>query len=490
MGLNVKAIIKVLGILTLIEGMFMLPVITAALVFNEWTAAGAFFTTCLICVCVGFVILTQLKFDKIALRSREGYFIAFLSWVYCSVVGAVPMYFCGEEFSFVSCLFESVAGFSTPGCCVLDMGIVPKSMLMWRAICHWLGGMGILVLLISIFPLWGINNQSLATAETPGNHTQKIEASSSDTGKFLYLAYLLLSAIEFILLTAGPMDWFNALLTTCSSISTAGLMITPESAWMYELPYVRLIVMIFTVLSSMNFIVYFLILKGRWKEALKNFESRLYLCIIGAATLIIALSLRLTNTYSSMWQAIKDSLCQVVSFISTSGYFVCDYTHWPTFTTTFLILLLFVGGCSFSTSGSLKVIRVAVLSKLIKRGFIQQIHPNMVRAVVLDGHPVSARMASAITMHTMLFFGVFAIGCLLLSFNNLDMETTVTTSIGMLANTGVSLGIPGNTGYFGMFNDFSQIVMSLLMIAGRLEMYAMVIVFARSFWKPDRAVAL
>ena len=206
--------------------------------------------------------------------------------------------------------------------------------------------------------------------------------------------------------------------------------------------------------------------------------------------LIIALSLRLTHTYSSMWQEIKDSLCQGVSFISTSGYFVCDYTHWPTFTTTFLILLLFVGGCSFSTSGSLKVIRVAVLSKLIKRGFIQQIHPNMVRAVVLDGHPVSARMASAITMHTMLFFGVFAIGCVLLSFNNLDMETTITTSIGMLANTGVSLGIPGNTGYFGMFNDFSQIVMSLLMIAGRLEMYAMVIVFARSFWKPDRAVAL
>ena len=490
MGLSFKSMIKIIGILTLIEGVFMLPVVFTAIHFEEWQASRAFAVTAVCCMVFGLLAVTRIRSEKLAMRAREGYFIAFLSWLYCSLLGAVPMYFCGSRFSFISCFFESVAGFSTTGCSVLDLDIVPMSMLLWRAMCHWLGGMGILILLISIFPLWGINNQSLATAETPGTHAKKIEATYSDTGKFLYLAYLILSVVEFALLWAGPMDWFNALLTTCSSISTAGLMILPESAWMYELPYVMAIVTVFTILSSISFIVYFLMLKGKWKEALKNYETKIFFFIIAVSTILIAVSLTVSGTYSSVWRAVRDSFLQVVSFISTSGYFVCDYTAWPSFASTILVLLLFIGGCSFSTSGSLKVIRVTVLFKLIKRGLLQQIHPNMVRAVMMDGKPVPARIASSITTHTMLFFGIFAMGCILLSFNDLDMETTITTSIGMLANTGVALGMPGGHGYFGMFNEFSQLVMSLLMIAGRLEMYAMVIVFARSFWKPDKAVAI
>lgn len=491
MGLNLKTIIKILGILTLIEGIFMLPCVAAGMYYEEWDSAGAFFPISLVCISIGFVILTQLRFDKLVLRAREGYFIAFTSWLYCSILGTIPMYFCNDDFSFISCFFESVAGFSTTGCSVLDINTVPMAMLMWRALCHWLGGMGILVLLVSIFPLWGVNNQSLASAEIPGTHTRKIEANYSDTGKFLYLSYLTLSVVEFTLLAAGPMDLFNALLTTCSSISTAGLIIMPESAWLYDLQYVRGIVLVFTILSSMNYMVYFLLVKRKWKDAFKNLESRTYLFIIGLATCVIALSLWISGTYSSLWQAVKDGLCQVVSFISTSGYFVCDYTNWPAFTTTILMLLLFIGGCSFSTSGSLKVIRVLVLVKLIKRGILKQIHPNIVKAVMLDEDtPVPAKAAGAIVTHTLLFFGVFMVGSLLLSFNNFDMETTVTTTVGLLSNTGLSLGLPGTTGYFGMYNDFSQIVMSFLMIAGRLEMYAMVVLLAKSFWKPDNAVAV
>lgn len=490
MGLNLKTIVKILGILTLIEGVFMLPCVAAGLYYQEWASAGAFFPLSLVCISIGFVILTQLRFDKIVLRAREGFFIAFASWVYCSLLGAIPMYFCNPDFTFVSCFFESVAGFSTTGCSVLDINTVPMTMLMWRALCHWLGGMGILVLLVSIFPLWGVNNQSLATAETPGT-SKKMEAKYSDTGKFLYMSYLTLSVTEFILLAAGPMDLFNALLTTCSSISTAGLIIMPQSAWLYDLQYVRGIILIFTILSSMNYMVYFLIVKRKWKDAFKNLESRTYITIIGIATVLIALSLWISGTYGSLWQAIKDGLCQVVSFISTSGYFVCDYTSWPAFTTTILMLLLFIGGCSFSTSGSLKVIRVMVLFKLIKRGIMKQIHPNVIKAVMLDDDtPVPAKTAGAIATYTILFFGVIMIGSLLLSFNNLDMETTVTTAVGLLSNTGLSLGLAGPSGYFGMFNGFSQVVMSFLMIAGRLEMYAMVIVFAKSFWKPDNAVSI
>ena len=489
MGLNFRSILKVFGIMTLIEGMFMLPASAIGLRYEEWDAAGSLFTIAIICISIGFVLLTQLRFDKIILRTRDGYFMAFASWVYCSILGAMPLYTCGMNFSFINCLFESVAGFSTTECNVLDIGLLPNCMLIWRGFCHWLGGMGILVLLISIFPLWGINNQSLAKAEAPGSESVKMESKSTDMGKFLYTSYLTLSVIEFLLLLVGPMDWFNALLATCSSISTAGLIITPGSAWMYHTLYSQVVIMIFSILSSLNFVIYFLVARKKIKDIFKNSEIRMFFVIIGIATVLVALSLRISGTYGNIWQAVKDGLFQVVSFITTSGYFVCDYTSWPAFATAVLIILLFIGGCSFSTSGSLKVIRVMVLFKLIKRGFLQQIHPNVVKAVMLDERtPVSAKMASSIASHTILFFTIFMLGCILLSFNNFDMETTVTTSIGMFSNTGMALGIPGCSGYFGMFNEFSQVVMCFLMIAGRLEMYALVIFFSKSFWKPDMAV--
>ncbi|MBS5334096.1 MAG: hypothetical protein DBY08_01255 [Clostridiales bacterium] len=492
MGLNIRAILKVFGIMTLIEGLFMLPASAIGLFYEEWNAVGSLFTISIICISIGFVLITQLRFDKIILRTRDGYFMAFASWVYCSILGAMPLYIYGMygmDFSFINCLFESVAGFSTTGCSVLDINTLPNCMLIWRGFCHWLGGMGILVLLISIFPLWGINNQSLAKAESPSADSVKMESKSTDMGKFLYSSYLALSVLEFILLLIGPMDWFNALLATCSSISTAGLIITPDSAWMYQTLYSRIVIMMFSILSSLNFVIYFLAARKKIKDIFKNNEIRTFFVIIGIATALVALSLRLSGTYSSIWQAVRDGLFQVVSFVTTSGYYVCDYTSWPAFTTTILIILLFIGGCSFSTSGSLKVIRVMVLFRLIRRGFLQQIHPNVVKAVMLDERTlVPARMASSIASHTILFFIIFILGCVLLSFNNFDIETTVTTSIGMFSNTGMALGIPGSSGYFGMFNQFSQIVMCFLMIAGRLEIYAMVIFFAKSFWKPDTAV--
>lgn len=490
MGFNLRAIFKIIGILTLIEGICMVPALISALHFEEWQSGGALLETSIICVCVGFIILTQLKFDKIKLHHRESYFIACISWIYVSILGAIPLYYCGADFPFSACLFESVAGFTTTGCSVLNADLMPKSMLLWRATCHWVGGMGILVLLIAIFPLWGINNQSIAIAETPGLHNDKINARYADTGKFLYISYATMSLAEFILLTIGPMDWFTALLTTFSSISTAGLIVTTETSWLFSLVSVRFIVLIFTILSSMNFIVYIMILDGRWKEAFKNLEVRWFIKIIVIASCLVALSLRVSGSYSSLWQAFKDATCQVVSFISTSGFYVCDYTNWPSFTITILFLLLFVGGCTYSTSGSLKVIRIVIFFKMMRRGLLKQIHPRIVKAIMLDDKPLSAKSASAVTMHIMLYIGILAIGCILLSFNNLSMETTFTTALGMFTNTGVALNGAGNFGYFGMFNGFSQIVMAFLMVAGRLEMYAIVILFAKSFWKPHQANAI
>lgn len=488
--LNYSVIIKVGALLTLIEGMAMIPCVIAAVGFNESAAASALLVPGLFCILFGGVVMTQMKFKKIKLKLREGFLIACLSWFYCSAIGMLPFYFSGCDFPLIGCWFESVAGFTTTGCTVLNLDLMPKSLQLWRAICHWLGGMGILILVISILPMLGVGGRSIALAEAPGPFFAQLGTKISDTGKALYRIYLIFTVTEFLLLVIGPMDWFNALTATLSSISTGGLIITTENAPLFDNTYVRLVILLFTFLSSVNYLLFFMMVKGKWKDVLSNLELRGFVGIISVSTLLIGLSLRLSGTYSGLWQAIKDALCQVVSFISTSGYYVCDYMHWPAFTQMLLILLLLIGGCSASTSGSLKVIRFVVLLKLIKRGIFRRIHPNAVKPVMLNQKPVSATIAASITMHILLFFGVIVGGSLLLSLNNLDMTTTISTVIGIFSNTGMALGEVGASGYFGVWNGFSQFILTMLMIAGRLEMYAIILLFSRSFWQPDKAQAI
>lgn len=490
MRLNYPVILKVTGLLTLIEGIAMVPCILAAMVFEEWNAASALIPVCLICVCVGFVILTQLKFKKIRLKLQETFLIACLSWVYCSLIGMIPYYFSSCGFTLMGSFFESVAGFTTTGCTVLDPNLLPLSLQLWRAICHWLGGMGILILVLTIFPMLGIGGQFIMSAEAPGPAFERLGMKISEAGKYLYGIYLLLTATEFALLALGPMDVFTALCASLSSISTAGLIITDANAVYFQSTYVRLVIMLFTILSAMSYLIYYMILKGRWRDALKNLEARAFLLTILVSSALISVVLKCSGTYSSLWQAVKDSLCQVVSMISTSGYFVCNYMDWPTFTQVVLFFLMIVGGCSASTSGSLKILRFIVMLKLVKRGIFRRIHPHAVKPVMLDGRPVSAPLASSITMHILLYFGVLIIGSVLLSFNNLDMETTITSALGAFSNTGMALGQVGATGYFGMFSGFSLFVLTILMIAGRLEMYAIILLFTPSFWHPDKVRAV
>ena len=485
MNINFRVLIKILGVLTLIEGLFLLPCAAAGLIFEEWKCAGALLIIGLYCICIGYVILVCFKFDQIKLHFREGYLIACMSWLMCSIIGALPFFFAGEGYGIIDSFFESVAGFTTTGCSVFDLGTMPRSLLMWKSIINWLGGMGILVLLVSIFPALGISGQSIASAESTGPAMEKLGGRYSDTGRILYMTYLFLTAAEFILLAAGPLSGFDALINAFSSISTSGLIITPSNAACFDTVYVRMVVMVFTICSSLNYTLFYFFVKGDLKTVFKNIEARGFLAIAGCSAALIAICLKATGTYSSIWQAFKDALCQVVSFISTAGYSVCDYTQWPTFCTIILFSLLFIGGCSMSTSGSLKVIRIIVLFKLIKRGIFRQVHPHAVKAVVVEGRAIPADKVSGITTHILLFFAFFFFSCLVLSINSFDMETTISTAIGLFSNTGLALGEAGTSGYFGMFSGFSKVFMSLMMIAGRLEMYALLLMFSKSFWRID-----
>lgn len=481
-----RAFFKILGTLTLIEGLALLPCLFVSCAADSTETYSAIFAVSLVYIFTGSALLSRLRSRRFRLKTHEGFLVSTLCWVFCSVLGAMPFYFAGNDYSFMQSLFEATAGFTTTGCTVMDLDTMPKGLIMWRAISNWLGGMGILVLVVSVLPALGIGGQSIASTETTGPSLEKVGGRFSSTGQFLYVTYSLFSIVEFILLAAGPLNMFDAFINTCSSISTGGLLVTSQNAAAFTTVYVRLVVIVFTLLSSMNYTLYYFLLNGRKNAVSSNAEVRGFWIIIAVATLLVTLDLIHEKTYTNAFLALKDGLSQVISFISTSGYYVCDYTEWPTFSVVVLFTLLLIGGCSMSTSGSLKVIRIVVFFKLIARGIFKQIHPNAVRAIKIQGKAVPAQKVGEITAHILLYFAVIFFSCIILGLNNLDMEATITTVIGTFTNTGIALGGPGPGGYYGMFSNFSLFYLSFLMIVGRLEMFAVIILFTKSFRQINR----
>ena len=481
-----KAIIKVISMLIIVEGIAMIFSAAFSMSFEEWEAAKALGYTGTLIGILGLLVQFSYKFEKAKLGSRDGFLIAVISWFVVSILGAFPFYFCGMDYSFVGSVFESVSGFTTTGSTVFDMDMMPKGIIMWKSVSHWLGGMGILVLVISVLP--GLSKSgSMSYVESSGPMLQKVGTKYTDTTKFLYITYVSFTLIEFLLLLAGPLDVFDALTNAFSSISTGGLMVTSSNRIAFRSVYVRVVILVFTIISSINYTLYHTAFKGKLKSFFMNTEVKVFISIIAISSVLIALDLRFAGHYRSFWQAYKDGLCQVVSFISTAGYYVCDYNRWPSFAVVVLFSLLLIGGCSMSTSGSLKVFRVVTLFKLIARGIFQKVHPRAVKAVVINKKAVPAVTVSEISTHIMLFFCVLFVSAAVLSLDNLDMTTTFTTALAVFTNTGLMLGPDGSSGYLGMFSDVSQIYMCFLMIAGRLEMYTLLIIFTKGFWKEDKA---
>jgi len=482
-----ESLVRMGALLTFIEGIAMLPCALASYIYDGDVICVRFFFIAFSIILLGFSFLRLYRTRKIHLAPSTGYLISSLSWIYCSLVGAIPFYLCGPDYSLISCIFESVAGFTTTGCTVFDLNTMPKGLLLWRAISNWLGGMGILVLVTAVLPSLGIGGQSIASTETTGPTMEKIGGKFSYTGNILYLTYSFFTIAELILLSLGPLSFFDALVNTFSSISTGGLLVTDSNAPAFTTIYIRTVIIIFTILSSMNYTMYYYFFIGRRDKIKNNYEIKTFLKIIAISTVLMTLNLRFQGNYNSLFQSFKDSASQVISFISTSGYYVCDYSNWPTFSKVILMGLLICGGCTMSTSGSLKVSRVAVMIQLIKRGIYKQVHPTAVKAVKFKGQTIPADKVSSIVTHIILYFVVLFVSSFILAFNNMDLETTFTTTLGIFTNTGMALGIPGSSGNFSMFSDFSKLFMALLMLIGRLEIYAVILLFTKSFWKKDKA---
>ena len=486
MTYNYRIILRTISVVLLFEGGFMLIPLFCAVYYGEKGSASALFFTATCCIAFGMTVYKQLKYYTLKIKVRESYFIALICWVLVCMVGTVPYAMSGCGYSYTDCIFESVSGWTTTGAWSIDINTMPRSLILWKAISNWLGGLGLLLLTISFFPVLGVQGQKMIAAEVPGPELEKMSARISDTAKLTYVIYTGLTAAEFLLLLPSGLDTFTAAVNTMSTISTAGLLDYQGQITSAFTPYLKYVFTVFSLVGSINFVVYFFLCTGKWRTALKNVELRTYLGLLAGGSLLIAIVLRANGAYGSFGSALRDAATQAVAFGATSGYEVGDINSWPTACKMTLLILLLIGGCANSTSGSIKVIRFIVFIKLILRGIYKRIHPRAVRPVMIQGKPVSAAGASSITVFLMLYFAILIFSFLILALENKDMETTMCTALASITNNGTCFGeITG--GNYSIFSAFGKLYSALLMLTGRLELYAILIIFSRSFWNSDRA---
>lgn len=484
MSFNYPVLIKVVGTISVILGTAMLPSLLIAHLYDENAAASAFLTAIILAYAIGIPILVFIKPSSTKLKIRDGYLIAALCWLMASVIGAFPYLLSDVMPNYGDAFFESVSGFTTTGATVIeDLTEIPKSIQFWRALSHWLGAMGILILAISFLPALGIGGMKILSAEAPGPTVEKMSTRTTDTAKKLYFIYISLTTIEVILLLVGGMNLFDALIHSFSSMGTGGMSSYSSSLVKFQNSMIEFVVVFFGFLASINFVLYHQLFERNWKAFFTDHELRTFAAILFVSFLLITANLWLTGTYDSFGESLRYASFQATSFMTTSAYVTADYTLWPSFSQMILICLMLVGGCSASACGSVKVLRIMILFKLVVRGTYKRLHPNAVVPVKIGNKTITAETVSRVSSFTFAYFSILVAGCLVVSLENHDMLTTISSVIGAISNTGLGLGQLGPTNNYCIFSEPTRLFLSVIMIAGRLELFTIIMLLSPSFWK-------
>jgi trk system potassium uptake protein TrkH len=421
------------------------------------------------------------------IKMREGFFIVAACWVLMSALSALPYFIGGHLPNYIDALFESASSVTTTGAnLVPDIAAFPRSLIFWRALLNWIGGLGILLFAISVLPAIGIGTANLANAETTGSSIDKYRLRISENARTAYLIYVGLSVIEAILLLAGGLSPFDAVVNTFSSISNSGVSGYAEGVSHFGSVGVEIIIAAFCVVGAMNFSTLQLLPRGRVREFFRDPEIRLYLILAGAVFALATAALWAGGVYGGLAETVRHSFLQIFSFVSTAGYSVTDYNGWPPFCKTLLFFVAFVGGCSASTSGGIKISRLAVVAKLLRRNIYKRLHPNAVVAVKVGGITVPEEKVANISVFVIVYLLIFAFGTLLLSLEGRDIETTAGSVLAALSNTGLGFGGTGYGHDFASFSHAAKFLLTMLMLIGRLEIFAIIMLFTPTFWKGNR----
>lgn len=476
--MNYRMITYVLGWILVFEALFMAVPIITALVYAEhivWSYAGS----AAICAAAGGLLIMK-KPQKTSLYSREGEVIVALSWVTLSLFGALPLWISGEIPSFVDALFETVSGFTTTGASILsDVEALSMASRMWRSFSHWVGGMGVLVFIMAFLPLSGARNMHIMKAESPGPSVSKLVPRVKTTALLLYSIYFVLTLVEFVLLLCGGMTVFEALNTAFSTAGTGGFSIYNSGLSGFS-PYIQIVVTVFMLLCSVNFTCFFLIIAGRIREAF-NTEVRTFLIIVACASLVIAVNI--SGLYSSFGEAFRNSIFTVASLISTTGFATADYNLWPELSRTLIVLVMFIGACAGSTGGGFKVSRLVILVKSMAKELQTMVHPRQVKKIKIDSQPIEHEVVRAVNVYMVAYLLIFVGSITVISFDNHDLITNFTAVLTAMNNVGPGLNLVGPMENFGFFSDTSKAVLIFDMLAGRLELFPILLLFTPATWK-------
>lgn len=477
--MNYSMVVYILGWILNFEALFLVIPLIAAIAFGDNTVVSILLTIA-ICAAIG-VPITRKKPKESSLHSRDGYVIVSLSWIVLSAFGALPFVFSGAIPNYIDALFETVSGFTTTGASILnDVEAVPKSLLLWRSFTHWVGGMGVLVFIMAFLPLSGGQNLHIMKAESPGPSVSKLVPKVKTTALLLYAIYLVLTALEFILLLFGGLTVFEALTTAFGTAGTGGFSVKNDGLASYS-DAVRMIVSVFMILFSMNFYVYFLILSKKFKDVFKVSEVWYYILIIAVATTIVTVNIR--NLFPSVGAAFRNALFTISSMISSTGFTAVDFNLWPELSRTIIVLVMFIGACTGSTGGGIKVYRIIILFKSMGKELHTLIHPKQVKKIRMDEHEIEHEVIRAVNVFMVCFILVFVISLLCISFEDYDMITNFTAVTATINNIGPGLELVGPTANFSFFSPFSKTVLIFDMLAGRLELFPMLLLFAPVTWK-------
>ena len=478
--MNYRMIARILAlVLFIMAALLSLPLI-CALVYGESIVPFAF--TMSVTVLIGGV-LYLFKPRTGDIYAREGLVSVGLAWVIMSLLGAVPFVISGDIPSYTDAFFETVSGFTTTGSSILNnVELLSKSGLFWRSFTHWIGGMGVLVFIMAVLPMSGEHSMHIMRAEVPGPTVGKLVPKVRSTASILYLIYIGLTVLETVFLLCGGMSFFDALLHAFASAGTGGFSTNAASIGGFDSVYIEMVIAVFLVLFGINFNLYYLILIGRAKDALRSEELHVFFGIILASTLSIAAGI--SKMYGGFATALRHSFFNVTSIISTAGFGTQDFTKWPEYTKGILVMLMFIGGCAGSTGGGLKLSRVMLLVKAAAADVRQVINPRRVTRVQMDGKRVDGSTVKAAYTHFTLYMLLLVITSVLISFDGYDITTNFTAALSCLSNIGPGMtALIGPAGNFSIFSYTSKIVMTVAMLIGRLEIYPMLILISPGLWR-------
>jgi len=481
--MNTKMMGRFIAQIVAIEAVFMIPALVISLGYGEWPAVKAFALTLGIMLALAGGLYGLCRRAEKIFGAKEGLVCVSLSWIVMSLLGALPFTLCGQVPNYIDALFEIISGFTTTGASVIaDVEGLFKGILYWRSFSHWIGGMGVLVFLLAILP--GSKGSGftmhLLRAESPGPDVGKLVPKMRQTAMILYVIYIVLTIVNIIFLLCGGMHWLHALCTAFGTAGTGGFGVFNDSLTSVS-PYIQNVTTVFMFLFGINFSCYYLVLIGKIRSVFKDEELRLYVGL--ALGCVIALVLSIRPLYATLAETIRHAAFQVSSIMTTTGFTTTDYDLWPAFSKAVLLLLMIVGACAGSTGGGLKCIRLLLLFKVLRRNIRQILNPRKVLVVRNNDKVVDEKVLANTNAYFAAYVIIIVICTLVLSLDGFNLETNLSATLATFNNIGPGMGAVGPTCNFAAYGVLSKLTMCLAMLAGRLEIFPILVLFSRSTWK-------